>query len=407
MTIFRLCLSIVAISAFTWINFFLNAAGTLIGGEAAVHQFDNSATSYLVATPLTQFAGHLGLSSIFLLIVLALIWLAPLKRLWSAIATGAIVALLFASPHPAQAYYDKYDYTEAVYVLPNQSAFFVPDVGANKDTQAQFGSQEYYDQNKVASKRVLIPHAKLVNSGAWSDYYVPSARVILVTRLPYNNEWVTDPNRGTANKNEGYPCNTKDGLNLTTGINIGVSVSEAGAAKYLYHFGTEMPAGDPRDPAVIFTSVYYARPVKAVMDTIGHGAVGQFLCDEISARTLMENNGQAGAIIKSVREKATAYFDARGITVDFLGWGDTFDFDKAVQKAINDLFAANLLAPALPTLQGLAEVQVKEGLGQGLATHGLPANLLVLTSGLSEFVGQLIKSAPAAMGGLGDIRGAK
>lgn len=386
LTFVRLVLSVAAVSVFGWLNYFANAAGTLVSGQAAVHQLDNSDVSYLVSTPLTQFAGHFAISGIFLLAVLVLIWWSPVARFIKGSTAAAILAFMALAsmwaPQPAQAYYDKYDYTEAIYVLPNQSAFVIPDVGANKDSQAQFGSKAYYESNKVASKRVLIPHAKLVNSGGWSDFYVPTARVTLVNRTPFNKEWVTDTERGSSNRNEGMPCQSNEGLNITVGISIGASVREEGAAKYLYYFGTVAPKGDPKDPNVIFTSVYYARSVEGVMDSIGHGEVLALVCHEINSRTLLGNNKAAGEIMAAVQAKATAYFDERGITLDYIGWADTFSFDKAVQKAINDKFVADTILPVLPTLQAIADIKVKEGLGAGIAAHGLPANLIAIPDGV-------------------------
>lgn len=393
MTVLRLLVSIFAITAFSWINFFLNAAGTIISGNAAVLQLQNSNVSYIESIGLMRLGGHLGLSSLILLALLVLVWWGPITRLFAAskspagyagmfVVLGAVAALM--APHPAQAYYDKSDYSEAIYVLPNQSAFVIPDVGDNKDSQAQFMSREYLDAKKVPSKRVLVPHVKLENSGLWSNFYVPSARIILVTRTPFNREWVTDTNRGTSNKNDGLPCQSADGLNITTGVSMGVTVQEEGASRYLYHFGTLPPKGDPAAPETQFTSIYYARAVDDVMDKVGRGEILALVCGEIMKKSLVEDNKAAGDIIANVRKAAEPYFAERGITIDYLGWADTFSFDAAVQKAINDKFLADMVAPVLPTLQALADVRVKEGLGEGLKTHGLPANLVVLPQGMSD-----------------------
>jgi hypothetical protein len=291
--------------------------------------------------------------------------------------------LLAAAPN-AWAYYDKTDYTEAIYILPNQSAFVIPDAGANKDSQAQFMSLDYLKANKIAAKRVVIPHVKLSGSGAWSAFYVPSARVIIVDRTPYNREWVTAANRGTSSKNEGMPCQSSEGLNITAGVSIGVSVRVEDAARYLYYFGTIPPKGNPSDPAIIFTSVYNARSVADVMDSVGRGEVLSLTCREISARTLNDDNKDAGAIMKSIATGITAFLVERGITLDYIGWADTFTFDQTVQKAINDKYTADTIAPVLATLQALADVRIKEGLGEGLATKGLPANLIAIPSDLLD-----------------------
>ena len=65
---------------------------------------------------------------------------------------------------PASAYWQKTDYTEAIYIQPSQSAFWVPDTGANATNQVQFGSIEYYSNNKIPAKRFIIPHVNYLRS---------------------------------------------------------------------------------------------------------------------------------------------------------------------------------------------------------------------------------------------------
>jgi hypothetical protein len=373
--------TVAAILVYGWVNFLLYPVSTVLSGDAAVKQLENSDSAYVTSVWGMRFFGNIGIAFVVLLVVLAVIWWVPAKR-W--LAAAAFFALLAAAPQ-AWAYYDKNDYTEAIYILPNQSAFVIPDAGANQNTQAQFMSLDYLKANKVAAKRVVIPHVKLSGSGAWSDFYVPSARVIIVDRTPYNREWVTATNRGTSNRNEGMPCQSSEGLNVTAGVSIGVSVREEDAARYLYYFGTIPPKGNSADPAVIFTSVYYARSVEEVMDKVGRGEVLALVCQEISGRTLNDDNKQAGTIMKNVGAMMTAFLAERGITLDYIGWADTFTFDQTVQKAINDKYTADTVAPVLTTLQALADVRIKEGLGEGLATRGLPANLVALPSDLLDF----------------------
>jgi len=373
--------SVAAVLVYGWVNFLINPVSTVLSGDAAVKQLENSDSAYVTSLWGMRFFGNIGIPLVVLLVVIAAIWWVPARR-W--LAAAILFALAAAAPQ-ASAYYDKTDYTEAIYILPNQSAFVIPDAGANKDSQAQFMSLDYLKANKIAAKRVVIPHVKLSGSGGWSDFYVPSARVIIVDRTPYNREWVTAVNRGTSNKNEGMPCQSSEGLNVTAGVSIGVSVREEDAARYLYYFGTIPPKGNEADPAVIFTSVYYARSVADVMDRVGRGEVLSLVCQEISGRTLNADNKEAGTIMKNVTTAMTAFLAERGITLDYIGWADTFTFDQSVQKALNDKFTADTVGPVLTTLQALADVRIKEGLGEGLATRGLPANLVALPSDLLDF----------------------
>lgn len=74
-----------------------------------------------------------GLATLVLLVVLALLCRAPLRRWASAggarnsalLPIAALGVVMMAGP--AHAYYDKNNYTEVYFILPNESAFFIPD----------------------------------------------------------------------------------------------------------------------------------------------------------------------------------------------------------------------------------------------------------------------------------------
>ena len=232
-----------------------------------------------------------------LALALAAIWRAPVQK-WFSGAAAVALGLLVAAQHAdrALAFADTVDKTEAYTILPNESAFFIPDTGANKETQAQFDSEAYLQGNKIAVKRFVIPHQKLSGSGGTSwlstgwDFYVPTGRLIIVDRSPFSREWVANHNKGTSARDESIPCQSKEGVNISVGVSIGASVTEENAAKYLYHFGVLPPmdaAGrllDRSAPQTIFTSVYYSRRLSDVMDDVGRKRVQTLICNEIAAR---------------------------------------------------------------------------------------------------------------------------
>ena len=223
------------------------------------------------------------------------------------------------------------------------------------------------------------------------DFFIPTGRLIIVDRTPYSREWVMQAHRGTSKSDDSFPCQSRGGLNISVGVSIGASVLEANAAKYLYWFGVVAPKGDRRDPQVIFTSVYYGRGVADVMDDVGRKKVQTLVCDEISARTFDRVNEEAPAIMTVVKKQAADYFSGVGITLDFIGWADTFTFDPVVQKAINDKFAADKLRDALPVLAAVAQLHVQEGLGKGLENKGLP---MVVTPDMINALIGLVKPTP-------------
>lgn len=374
----RIILTAVLFLAFGSLSFFGNTATPLVSNAAAVHQFDNSDLSYLGAqTGMHLMPWVMSLGGLSLLVALFFLW-RPVFRAADKISIPALLLAVLLAPSHSWAYYNQSDYAESYFILPNESAFFVPDVGANKDNQAQFGSLQYYEQSKVAAKRFDIPHQKLPNSGAWSNYYVPTGRLIIVDRTPFNKEWTASSSRGTSTKDESFPCQSSDGLNITLEMAAAASVTEQDASKFLYHFGVNAPRGDRTDPNVIFTSVYYGQSLSQVMDGVGRGQIQTLACAEVSKYTLDDANHHMPDILKSIQDASQKWFQQYGITIDYLGWAGTFTFDAPVQKAINDRFEADKVGPVLGILQARADITVKEGLAQGLATKGLPQMLLAI-----------------------------
>jgi hypothetical protein len=371
----------------------------LSSGRVAGGQFDNSDSSFVGATVQMGLNSRFGaLPAVVLAIVLLAIWWGPLRRRFGGRAITTVVCLL-AGIAPAQAYYDKTDYTEAYTILPNESAFWIPDAGANKDSQTQFDSEAYLNANKVPLKRFIVPHVKLQGSGGWYDFYVPAGRLIIVDRTTYSREWVDSAERGTSRRKEGFPCQSIEGLNITVGISVGASVSEANAAKYLGRFGVLPITGDRTNPAVIFNSVYYSRRLAEVMDDVGRKKVQTLVCNEIAARTFDKANAEANQIMETVAKKAMDYFASVGITLDFIGWADTFSFDKEVQESVNrryiatqDKEIATALAPYADTIQKLAAANALRSFGDH-SDGKLPTTIVGLPPDLGGLLGTLLRAA--------------
>jgi hypothetical protein len=277
---------------------FLHPTATILAGYAAGLQFQNSDGAAIGAHMAMQYIdADMKVPSCMAIVALLFLWVPYISRKF--FATVAILGLLC---EPAYAYYDKSDYTEAYTILPNESAFWVPDIGANKDSQVQFDSESYLQANKLAVKRFIVPHVNLQGSGAFFNFYVPAGRLIIVDRTPFSREWVAG-NRGTSTRDESFPCQSKEGLDISVGVSIGASVSEQNAAKYLYRFGVLAPPGDRGDPKVIFTSVYYSRKLENAMDDVGRKKVQTLVCDEVTARSFDEANADAVKIMDSVKQK--------------------------------------------------------------------------------------------------------
>lgn len=146
--------------------------------------------------------------------VLAWIWFKPVKDAIKKVSETLAVLLaaggaLLISTTDGRAFFEKVDRTEIYPILPNQSAFWIPEVGAVKDKQVQVDSEAFLNENKVQLNRFQIPHQKLAGSAGNSvfsgwDYFVPAGRLIIVDRTPFSREWVDAQERGTSAKKEGF-----------------------------------------------------------------------------------------------------------------------------------------------------------------------------------------------------------
>ena len=367
MKIGRIIASVVILGAAYVLNAAFAPQSMLLSGIAAGHQFDPSDTAFVNSFYLFQIVGGIGHAiDILVLIVLLAIWWRPIRKGIAALSAAALAIMLLLAPQPASAFFQQTDKTEAYTVLPNQSAFWIPNAGDNKTNQSQMNSEDYLNANKIAAKLFIIPHVKFTGSGGTSilsgwDYFVPTGRLILVDRTPYSREWVKSAARGTSAHDESFPCQSTEGLNITVGVSIGTSVSEANAAKFLYNFGVKAPAGDSADPNVIFASVYYGRSLAEVMDDVVRKKVQTLVCGEITSRTFDNANKEANLIMTNVGKMTDDFLKGVGVTLNFIGWADTFEFDTNVQDAINrryvaaqDQEIAKALTPYASTIQAIA-----------------------------------------------------
>jgi hypothetical protein len=385
----RIIGTVVTALIYGWVMMAYTPRATLITGQTASRQLDNTDAGYLTAVYTMNVFSAIGtIMTVLFVGVLASIWFKPMRdairnvsqRLTVLLAVGG--ALLIGTTD-GRAFFEKVDRTEIYPILPNQSAFWIPEVGAVKDKQVQVDSEAFLNENKVQLNRFQIPHQKLAGSAGNSifagwDYFVPSGRLIIVDRTPFSREWVDSPERGTSTKKEGFPCQSKEGLNITIGVALGASVSQANAAKYLFRFGVLPPRGEVKgtadsvenDGRIIFTSVYYSRSVQNVMDDFGRKKILELICDQITSRTFDKANEEAKLIKDTAAKQIVDFFAGYGITIDFMGWADTFTFDKEVQDAVNRLYIAKQdedigrrLQPYTEVIKALAQAQAQRSFG--------------------------------------------
>ena len=318
----------------------IEIAKTPIAGALAVEQLQDSDAKYISSTYLTRFMTNTNsgvIISLLFFLGLFLIWRKPIMQIFFTVFT----LLLFLVPPPALAYYSKTNYAEVVEILPNQTAFLIPEVGKNKEHQASFLSVDYLNENKVAMKRVEIPHQKLQNSGLLSDYYVPEARLLVIDRTPTTREWVTATNRGTSAVDQGFNFESRESINIRTGIVLSAFVREEDAAKFVYWFGSRtQPNTEQLTDEQRFASVVYGRSLAEVVDDNVRHKVQSVLAREFGKYEFAEAVTKKAEIIAEVEKQVKEAFVPMGITIAFLGYAEPLSFEDEIQKSINAVFIA-------------------------------------------------------------------
>jgi len=375
--IIRLVLSLFSVYLYKYMNNFLVEFSVSKRTEASLKQFNMNAHDYALSNADSSFWMNFHIPFIILVLIVCVIWWKYIKEYISSFAVIALTVCSFSYSAPSYAYFQVHDNEERIPILPNQTAFLISDDG-DKNHQARMMSEEYLKNKEVPSQSVKIEHKLLHRAGFSQDYYIPAERLILVTRTTFSRAWVSDKTRGTSSKNEGMPCQSSDSLNITTGVAISTRIDPENAAKYLYNFGVVSPAQiDYTNEEEIYKSTYDARSLTDVMDNAVRDQVHTLVCNEVSNKTFDQANAQMPQEMEEIQKSVKAYLDSVGITLISIGWADTFQFDESIQKAINDRYIAKTVSPYLHELQTLADIKVREGMGYGLAEHGVPQTLAV------------------------------
>ncbi|MFL6657343.1 MAG: SPFH domain-containing protein [Massilia sp.] len=229
---------------------------------------------------------------------------------------------------------------EVIEIKPNETAFLIQ-MDGNSKTQKAFMSEEYLADNKVASKRVVIPYTS-VPGGGWTQYML-SAKLITVDRTPVTREWTHSEKTGTSTSNQAISVESRESIDFTVGVVMTASIPEHSAAKFLYH--------------------YAGTPLSAVADTNIRGYVQAALSREFGARELDAARKDKAAIFTKVYEETRAAFSAKGISIDNLGYSEGMTYaDPAIQKSINETFEASMAVQK-------AEQKVKEAYQLRLAAE--------------------------------------
>lgn len=119
----------------------------------------------------------------------------------------------------------------------NEMAFVVPLEGANKTDQAQFGSVQYLEEAKVATKRIVIPQRwRKTGRYSWQGEWIPTVKVITVDRTPVTRQWTPDKDTGTSESNQSIQVESADSVGFSVGFGCTAMVAEKDTATFLYYY---------------------------------------------------------------------------------------------------------------------------------------------------------------------------
>lgn len=216
----------------------------------------------------------------------------------------------------------KPDLEELVEIKPNETAFLIKLEGDTKAGQAKFMSEQFLEQNKVATKRISIPHRKRSTGNGTNDYeWIATAKLVTVDRTPVSREWTSSDKTGTSSKNEGIRIESVESIDFAIGVVMTASIPEDKAAKFLYN--------------------YAGKALHDVADQDIRAYVQAGLSREFGVRTLVDGQHQKREIFDNVLRDTKAHFAELGVVINNLGYAEGMTYsDPGIQKAINDTYAA-------------------------------------------------------------------
>jgi hypothetical protein len=317
----RISLTVIAIFCYFGATNYYEIVRGSIESNIAVHQLKDSINQYSISRNLATSDAIPDLIDYLSLFLLLLIWVSPIKKgllvMKKTLFVGFFLLFIVAC---GSAKIEKF-----VEIKPHETAFLIPLEGATKAGQAKFMSVEYLEKAKVATKRISLPQRKHV-TGRWDsiDYeWIPTVKVITVSRKPVTREWTADNTTGTSNENQAIFVESKDSIGFGVGVTITAMVTEESAAKFLYYY-----AGNPLDK---------------IIDQNVRGKVNAILAREFAKYNLEEARKKKNDIFQVAAKEVINDFDLYGISITNIGLAEGMVYENVkIQQAIDDVFTAEM-----------------------------------------------------------------
>jgi len=206
-------------------------------------------------------------------------------------------------------------------IKPDETAYVIPLEGDTAN-QGKFASEEMLEKMKVASKRIYLDQIKVSEGRGPGNYkWVPSSKVIRVSRNPVSREWTGDNDTGTDTKDQRIRVESLDSVGFSVGAVTEARIEEENTTRFLYRF--------------------HGKSLTEVIDVNIRNYYAQILSREFGSLALDSKEGERSckseksAIAKIVYDEASKHFLEDGITITFFGLVEGLEFeDKEIQKSI-------------------------------------------------------------------------
>lgn len=210
-------------------------------------------------------------------------------------------------------------YKEEIFeeIRPDETAYLIKLEGDSGNGQVKFQSVDFLEQHRVATKRITIPQRKQETGRMWYDYkWIPTARVVKISRAPVTREWTDDPNTGTSSKSEKLRVESRDSVGFAVGATIMARVSEEDTSKFTYYFG--------------------GKQLNEIIDTNIRGFTQKFLSEQFGGLNLEACKIEKGNVFRQAQEEMMKKFEPMGITIEYFGSSEGLTFENPeIQTAID------------------------------------------------------------------------
>lgn len=225
--------------------------------------------------------------------------------------------------------YEEVDTNETAYLIDLEDT----------DNQGRFESVEFLNERKIAAKRVEIPRRWKSTGYMWfSGEYIPTQRIIKVSRTPVTRVWSADPDIGNGRNGPPIWAESADSVGFSLPITITAKIDEEDSSRFLYEFKNAISSNDDGKYGSVTSSL------APVMDTNIRSRIQTILAAECAKYDMDELRRRKNEVIQKIRDDVVPFFQEKGITIETLGFAGGFTYENDdIQAAIDRTMEAQQL----------------------------------------------------------------